>query len=163
MSSTQSPNWSGPTKAGTHNSSTVQRSWRRSLYLLIIRSWRADEMEFQCRLARFVISNKCVMRCWLAANLTGRLKGTDYSDEKGEQPPRKRGAPDGECCVEKRSTKKVLKEHRMKKSAKSRLRSANGDWGAPVLAEERRKGVWGVRVRSAEFNIEATIQTEVCR
>jgi len=55
------------------------------------------------------------------------LKGNDYSDEKGEQPPRKRGAPDGECCVEKRSTLKVLKERRMKKSAKSRLRSADGN------------------------------------
>jgi len=33
----------------------------------------------------------------------------------------------GEYCVEKRSTKKVLKEHRIKKSSKSRLRSADGD------------------------------------
>jgi len=55
------------------------------------------------------------------------LKGNDYSDEKGEQPPRNRGAPDGECCVEKRSTQKVLKERRMKKIAKSRLRRAEGD------------------------------------
>jgi hypothetical protein len=55
------------------------------------------------------------------------VKGDDYSDEKGEQPPRKSGGPDGECCVEKRSIQKVLKESRMKKYAKSRLRSANGD------------------------------------
>ena len=55
------------------------------------------------------------------------MKGNDYSYEKGEQPPRKRGAPDGEFCVEKRSTQKVLKERRMKKSAKSRLRRADED------------------------------------
>jgi hypothetical protein len=53
------------------------------------------------------------------------VKGNDYSDEDVEQPPRKRGGPDGECCVEKRSTQKVLKERKMKKSAKSRLRSAD--------------------------------------
>jgi hypothetical protein len=55
------------------------------------------------------------------------VKGNDYSDENGEQPPRKRGGPDREYCVEKRSTQKVLKECRMKKSAKSRLRSTDGD------------------------------------
>jgi len=55
------------------------------------------------------------------------LKGNNYSDKKGEQPPRKCGGPDGECCVEKRSTQKVLKEHRMKKRAKSRLKSADGN------------------------------------
>jgi len=55
------------------------------------------------------------------------LKGNDYSDEKGEQPPRKRGGPDVECCVEKRSIQRVLKERRMKQSAKSRLTRANGD------------------------------------
>jgi len=31
--------------------------------LLIICSWRVDEIEFQCRLDRFVISNKGVTRC----------------------------------------------------------------------------------------------------
>jgi len=112
-------------------------------------------------------------------NLNGCLQGNDYLDEEEEQPPRKRAGPDGECCVEKRSTQKVLKEHGMKKSAKSRVRSTNGDWGAPNLAwgaptgiEEspylrtrvkREGGVGGEGVRSMEFNIEATIQTEVCR
>jgi len=60
-------------------------------------------------------------------NLNGHLNGNDYLDEKGEQLPRKRGGPDGECCVEKRSTQKVVKECRMKKSDKSRLRSADTD------------------------------------
>jgi len=64
MSSTTSRISSGPTKAGTHNSSMAQRSWRRSLYLLIIRTWRVAEIEFQRRLARFVISNK-VLRGFL--------------------------------------------------------------------------------------------------
>ena len=34
-----------------------------------------------------MVSNYGVMRCQLAANLNGHLKGNDYSDEKGEQPP----------------------------------------------------------------------------
>jgi len=75
MSSTTSPISSGPTKAGTHNSSTALRSWRSSLYLLIIRTWRVAEIEFQFLLARFVISNKGVMRCYLAADLNWGLKG----------------------------------------------------------------------------------------
>jgi len=40
---------------------------------------------------------------------------------------------DSEYCVEKSSTQKVLKERRMKKSSKSKLKSANVDWGAPNL------------------------------
>jgi len=38
-----------------------------------------------------------------------------------------RGVPDGECYVEKRSTHKVVEKHRMKQSAKSRLRSTDED------------------------------------
>jgi len=54
---------------------------------------------------------------------------------------RKRGAPDGKCCVEKRSAQKVLKECRMKKkSAISGLESANRDWGGPKRVEEHRNG-----------------------
>jgi len=34
---------------------------------------------------------------------------------------------DGECCVEKRSTQKVLKECRIKMSARSRLRNTHRD------------------------------------
>jgi hypothetical protein len=67
------------------------------------------------------------MRCSLAANLNGHVKGNNHSDENGEQPPCKRGGSDGECIVEERSIQKVLKERRMKKCAKSRLRSTNGD------------------------------------
>jgi len=62
MSSTKSPISSGPTNAGTNNSSTVQRSWRRSLYFRIIPAWRGGEIEFQCHLARFVISKRLEWR-----------------------------------------------------------------------------------------------------
>ena len=98
-----------------------------------------------------MISNKGVMRCLLPANLNGCLKGNAYSDEKGEQPPGREEGQDGECCVEKRNTQKVMVEHRMKRSTKSRLRSADGDCGAPIQVEDRRKG--GGWVRSAELNI----------
>ena len=58
------------------------------------------EIEFQCRLAQFVISNKGVMRCQPAANLNWGLKGNMiYSDGNGDQLPGKREAPDGKCCV----------------------------------------------------------------
>jgi len=54
---------------------------------------------------------------------------------------RKRGAPEGECCVEKRRIQKVLEECGMKiKSAKSWLRSAVGDGGAPIVAAEHQNG-----------------------
>ena len=62
--------------------------------------WQVAEIEFQCRLARFVISKKGVMRCWLAANLNWGLIGTMiYSDEKGDQLRGIREGPDGKCCV----------------------------------------------------------------
>jgi hypothetical protein len=37
-----------------------------------------------------------------------------YSGEKGEQLPGKMDGQDGECCLEKRSTHKVIVECRMK-------------------------------------------------
>jgi len=43
-------------------------------------------MEFQCRLARFVILNKGVMRCEQAANLNVGMRGNMiHSDEEWEQ------------------------------------------------------------------------------
>jgi hypothetical protein len=55
--------------------------------LLIIRSWQEDQIEFQCHLAQFGISNKGVVRCKLATNLTnGRMRGNMiHWDEKWEQ------------------------------------------------------------------------------
>jgi len=77
-----------------------------------------------------------------------------YLDEKVDQLTGKRGVPDGKCCVEKRSAPKVLQEHGMKKkTARSMLWSADGDWRASKLAEERRKGgegqECGMKSRSA--------------
>jgi len=89
MSSTPSLISLGLMTTGTHNWSTAQKSGMRSLYLLNIGTWQGDEIEFQCCLARFVISNKGVMRCQLASNQHGHLKGNDYADGEGEQPPGK--------------------------------------------------------------------------
>ena len=45
-------------------------------------------MEFQCCLAQSVISNKGVMRCYLAVNLNGGMRGNMiHSDENWEQLP----------------------------------------------------------------------------
>jgi len=46
---------------------------------------------------------------------------------------RKGGLPDGECYLEKWSTQNVMEERRMKRNTKSRLRSADWDWGVPNL------------------------------
>ena len=54
-----------------------------------MRKWRVHEIEFHCHSPQFLISNKGVMKCQLAVNLNGCLKGNDYLYEKGEQPPRK--------------------------------------------------------------------------
>jgi len=55
---------------------------------------------------------------------------------------RKRGALDGKCLVEKRSKQKLLEEREMKKkSAKCRVRSADGDGGATIQASDH----WNVR------------------
>jgi len=58
-------------------------------------------------------------------------KGTSYQARVERQKGSaiwKRGAPNGKCCVEKRSEPKVLQEHGMKKqSAKSMLWSTDGD------------------------------------
>ena len=59
------------------------------------------EVEFQCHLARFIISNNGVMRCHLASNLDWGLKGNMILlDERGDQQPGTRGATrwEGLCC-----------------------------------------------------------------
>jgi hypothetical protein len=94
MSSTKSPISAGPTKAGTQISSTSQRCWRRSLYFRMIRAWRVGEIEFQCHLARFVVSNRLELRLASGESKSG-LKGK-YDEFGG-----KRGAPPGkeECLM----------------------------------------------------------------
>jgi len=107
-------------------------------------------IQFQCRLAQFVISNKGVMRCYLAANLNWGLNGNmKYSNGTGDQLPRKRGAPDGKCCV---------------------AGARNEKEECQIYALKRRWGLWSVQtsggapkqrgVRSAECNKEAPIQVE---
>jgi hypothetical protein len=75
--------------------------------------------------------------------------------------------------VEERSIQKVLKERRMKRWAKARLRNADGHCAAPNLSCKPLTGIeqhpskrssnerGGGGVRCAEFNLEATIQTDV--
>ena len=53
----------------------------------------------------------------------------------------KAGGQDGECCVEERSTQKRMKVYTIKESAKSRLRSTDGDWGVPNLGYRAQMGI----------------------
>jgi len=130
MSSTKSPISSGQTNGGTHNSSTAQRSWRRSLYFRMIPAWRVGEIEFQCRLARFVISKRLEFRL-ASGESKWSLKGK--YDEFG----RKRGAPPGKeeslmwSSRWARGVLLVIEERRMK------LRGKNPCQGAPKGIEER--------------------------
>jgi len=130
MSSTKSPISSGPTYAGAHNSSTVQRSWRCLLYFQMIRARRGCEIEFQCRLAQFVISKRFgteVSMRWITMEVERQY------DEFGGM----RGAPPGkeECLIScprwARGVLMVMEECRMK------LRGANPGQGAPMGIEER--------------------------
>jgi len=57
MSSTNSPISSGPNNAGTHIH-PQRKEATRSLYFRMIPAWRVGEIEFQCCLARFVISKR---------------------------------------------------------------------------------------------------------
>jgi len=125
MSSTKSPISSGPTNAGTHNSSTAQRSWRRSLYFWMIQAWQVGEIEFQCRLARFVISKRVGIEVSLRWS---KMEFERQYDEFGG----KRGAPPG--------------EEECQMSCEVVNGSADGDaqwnWGVQIQAKERR---WGLR------------------
>jgi len=130
MSSTKSPIPSGPTNAGTHNSSTAQRSWWRSLFFRMIPAWQVGEIEFQCRLARFVICKRLELRLASGESQWG-LK-CKYDEFGG-----KWGAPSGkeECLMWSlrwaRGVLMVMVERRMK------LMSENPGQGAPMGIEER--------------------------
>jgi len=67
--------------------------------------------------------------------------------KKGSNNQEKRRAKLGVCFVEKRSTQKVMEEHRMKKGVKSRQSSADGDCGVPILADEHQMGGGGKECR----------------
>lgn len=58
------------------------------MYLLTTCTRQVGEIEFQCHVTRFVISNAGVIRCQLTGNQNGSLKGyMTYSDEQGDQQP----------------------------------------------------------------------------
>ena len=103
MSSTKSPISSGPTNSETHNSSTAQRCWRRSLYFRMIQVWWVGEIEFQQHLAWFVISKGLELRGWLAANQSGVWKVILRICWQKRCATRKGGVPDVKCRVGKRS------------------------------------------------------------
>jgi len=90
---------------------------------------------FPCCLAQFVISNNNVMRILASCKTKwGFERQYDIFRWKRGPTTRKRGTPDGKCCVEKRSAPKMLEENRMKmKCAKSRLQIADGDWTTPKV------------------------------
>jgi len=129
MSSTKSPISSGLTNAGTHNSSMVQRSWRRFLYFRMIQAWRVGEIEFQCRLARFVISK------WFEIAVSSQFIKMEIERQYDEFGGR-RGAPQGKeeclmsCARWASGVLMVMEECRMK------LRGANPGQGALTGIEE---------------------------
>ena len=97
------------------------------MYLLSICTWCVAEIEFRCPFALFVISNNGMMRCQLAANLKGRFKANNYSDETGELPPTKRRGRRWGVLYGKEEYTEGIDGAQNEKSAKSRLRSTNWD------------------------------------
>jgi hypothetical protein len=73
-----------------------------------------------------------------------------YLDQKGDWLPWKVVHQMGSAVLQERGMRK--------KSAKSILQSANGDWEGSKLSEKRQK--WGGGVSSAEWNKAAPIQVE---
>jgi len=131
MSSTKSPISSGPTNAGTHNSSTAQRSWRRSLYFRMIPAWQVGEIEFQCRLARIVISKRLELRL-ARVNQNGVWKANITNRGKTRWATRIGGVPDVEFEVGKGSADGDRGAHNESEGRKSRPWSTDRDWGAHI-------------------------------
>jgi len=129
MSSTKSPISSGLTNAGTHNSSTSQRSWSRTLYFRLIRAWRVGEIEFQCPLARFLISKRFELRL-ACSESEWSLKGNMINSEEKEM-----------CHQERRSAWCGVRggqgECQGDWGAPTGIEESQGDWGAPTGIEER--------------------------
>jgi len=129
MSSTKSPISSVPTNAGTLYSSTAQRSWRHSMYFRKIRTWWVAEIEFQWRLAAFVISKRVGIEVglrWI------KMEFERQYDEFGG----KRGAPLGKekclmSCVRWARAVLMVMQNQIE-GRKSRPRSADRDWAAPM-------------------------------
>jgi hypothetical protein len=103
MSSTTSPIPSGPTNAETHNSSTAQKSWRHPLYFSRIQAWRVCKIEFQCCLARFVLSKRFELRGNLAVNHNRVWEAIWWIHREKRCATRNGWVPDVECRVGKGS------------------------------------------------------------
>jgi len=132
MSSTKSPTSSGPTNAGTQNSSTAQRSWRSSLFFRIIPAWQVGEIEFQCRLARFVISKRLEFWCLLAVNQNGVWNTIWWIRRKKRCATSRWGVPDVECRVSKGSADVDGGGRNVIEGSKAGPRWADRGWGAPI-------------------------------
>jgi len=152
MSSTKSPIPSELTNTGTDNTSTAQRSWWHSFYFQRIQSWPGIEIEFQCYLARFVISNKMELRGQLTANQNGFWNAILWIWGEKRCATRKGAVTDVQCRVGKRSddgdrgVRNEIGGHR------SRPRSADPA-EQPIHAEHHQKGR---EVQSVEWNREAS-------
>jgi len=148
MSTTISAIPSGPTNAGTHYSSTAQRSWRGSLYFRMIRTWRVGEIEFQNRLARFVISKWLELRGLLAGNQNGVWMAIWWIWWKERCATRKGGVPDVECRVGKGSADVDWGAQNVIDGSKSRPRRANRGWGAPIQRSSQPSSAKNISVQA---------------
>jgi len=145
MSSTKSPISSGPTNAGTNNSSTAQRCWRRSQYFQMIWAWRVGEIEFECHLARFVISKRLELRL-ARSELKWSLKGNRMNSGGKEVRHNERRSVwcgvlgrQWECWWRWRGAEW---NWRVQIQAKEHRRGSRSAYPAeqPIRAEQRRKG-----------------------
>ena len=102
--------------AETRNLSRARRSCRCSVYLRMSRTWRVGGIEFQCRLAWFVISKRLELRGQLAVIQNGVWKAIEWIRRKRRFANRNGGVPDVECRVGKgsadvdRGARNVIKE-----------------------------------------------------
>jgi len=127
MTSGKSPITWRLTNAGRPNSFTGQRSWRHFLIFQIIHPWQVGEIEFQCRLAPFVISRWLELRVACGESKRSLNSNTMNAREKAVRYQQRRSAwygvqgGQGECWW--------------------RWRSAECNWGAQIQAKEHLRGL----------------------
>jgi hypothetical protein len=129
MSPTKSPISSGPTNPGPHNSSTAQRSWRCYLYFEMSPAWWVVEIEFQTRLARFVISKRLELRLMSGESKWGFKGKYDEFGGKWGAPPAKE-----ECLMW--SSRWAWRVLMVIEKRRMELRGENPGQGAPTGIEE---------------------------
>jgi len=129
MSSTKSPISSGPTNAGTRNSSMAQKSWRLLLYFRMIWFWQMGEIAVQCRLAWFVISQSYGLKAslkWIKMEFERQYD--KFRGKRGVSPWKEEGLMS--CVGWAMGVRMVIKECRMK------LKAADQGPGATMGIEE---------------------------